>query len=234
MYKRQITDNSGILTPTSTTSAVAKDVDNISTEEEQNAPNNGDGNGDGIADAQQSDVSSYMNPIVDGYVTTQVTGDCNTIDQVSYHVEPELGVSDDQFDYIIGLHGVELSCSTVGGSATITHFWDQEYDISEWNYHKFMNGEYVDFNDQITYGTATIGSNTVTTVSFTLTDGGTFDADGTENGAISDPAGPAVSVQDLSETGTRAWTAIVLGLALIVATTVISRGKSSEMQSDGN
>lgn len=211
-----LTDDDGVAAPAQATDTTYKDTDNISAEDEDNAPNNGDMNNDGTPDSEQANVASYINPVVDGYVSTEAVGDCSSITEASYHIEPDLTSQDDQFNYIIGLHGVELACSTVGGSATITHYWDQQYDISDWNYRKFINNTYVDFNDQVTYGTATVGTNTVTTVTFTLTDGGPFDADGTANGTIVDPVGPAVSTEELAETGVGAQISMVSGAVIFL------------------
>ena len=65
----------------------------------------------------------------------------------------------------------------------------------------------------MSYGTAEIGGNTVTTVTFTVTDGGEFDADGLENGEILDPVGPA---EVLAETGSSGLNSILVGLALLI------------------
>jgi len=52
------------------------------------------------------------------------------------------------------------------------------------------------------YGTADVGGSTVTTVTFTITDGDPItDEDGIADGVINDPSGPAVAVDDLADTG---------------------------------
>lgn len=212
-----ITDSLGILTPGTDTATALKDSDNITNAEEDGAPNGGDVNNDGTPDSEQSNVASYLNPNVNGYVSTAVSGDCSAINAVSHNLEPDFSIQDDDFNYTLGFHGVELSCGTVGGSARITHYWDQEYETTDWNYRKFIGNSYVDFNDQVAYGTADVAGATVTTVTFSLTDGGPFDADGAANGVISDPAGPAVALEELAETGISvAGMPIGSGLALVL------------------
>ena len=220
-----IIDEAGRGTSASVIDNIEKDTDNVSTSEEDNGPNGGDANGDGIKDSAQSSVASYINPHVGGYVATVVSGDCSAITRVDSFIEPDFTVQDTDFDYVIGLHGVELTCGAVGDSATITHYWDQEYDTSQWNYRKLINNTYVDFNDQVAYGTTDVAGTTVTTVTFGLTDGGLFDADGVVNGKISDPAGPAIveSEEVLAETGQNIAASISIGLGIAAVAGLIRR-----------
>jgi len=171
------------------------DIDGISLEEEDAGPNNGDMNGDGVLDSAQSNVATYNNPNVNGYTSTVTSGDCERITEVSYYMEPDMALQDSDFEYKLGLHGVKLNCNSVGGTATITHYWDELYDTSKWKYRKYLGDDkgYIDFNDQVTYGTANVGDKTVTTVTFTITDGGKYDTDGVANGIIEDPVGPATT-----------------------------------------
>lgn len=45
----------------------------------------------------------------------------------------------------------------------------------------------------VTYATASIGINSVTTASYSISDGGVLDEDALANGTIVDPSGPALS-----------------------------------------
>ncbi|MEM6997532.1 MAG: choice-of-anchor U domain-containing protein [Patescibacteria group bacterium] len=191
------------------------DSDDTSSEEEKQGPNSGDGNNDGIQDYLQDSVTTKVNPILESYVTTELVGDCSSLDAVSFYVEPELAAQDVLYEYALGLHGFEADCVTAGGSVAVTHYWDQVYDTSEWVYRKLVNSQYVDFSDQVTYNTANIGGKEVTTVSFSIVDGGEYDADGLANGRIVDPTGPAVLTETLAETGATIYVDTILGVLLI-------------------
>jgi LysM repeat protein len=56
---------------------------------------------------------------------------------------------------------------------------------------KYQNSTYKTISGA-TFGAATVGGNTVSTLTYTLVDGGPLDADGTANGTIVDPVGAAV------------------------------------------
>ncbi len=74
---------------------------------------------------------------------------------------------------------------------------------------------FIDFEDQVTYGTAVIGGNTVTTVSFSITDGGAYDGDGLRDGVVTDPAGPAVlSVNAIKDTEESQSNNLIFGLLI--------------------
>ncbi|MEM8924356.1 MAG: BspA family leucine-rich repeat surface protein, partial [Actinomycetota bacterium] len=176
------------------------DGDNVTAAVEDLGPNNGDANADGKRDSRQVNVTTYENPQLGRYVVTEADGECNHIDAVDSHTEVELSVQDRAFNYELGLHAVDIRCGAVGGSATITHYWDTEYDTSRWTYRKYLGDSgFVNFDDQVTYGTAEVDGVTVTTVTFTIVDGGPYDADGVANGVITDPAGPAVRAERVSQ-----------------------------------
>ncbi|MEM8926413.1 MAG: BspA family leucine-rich repeat surface protein, partial [Actinomycetota bacterium] len=168
------------------------DGDNVTAMVEDAGPNDGDANGDGVRDSRQVNVTSYQNQQLGNYVVTEAEGECSHIDAVDTHTEVELQVQDADFNYRLGLHAVDLRCGEIGGSATITHYWDTEYDTTLWTYRKYTGDGFVNFDEHVTYGTADIDGRRVTTVTFTITDGGPYDADGRANGIIRDPAGPAI------------------------------------------
>ena len=113
-----------------------------------------------------------------------------------------------------------------GSTETVTLFLDQQYDSTTWEWRK-LNTTYSAVSD-VTYGTGVVGSNTVTTVTYTITDGGTNDIDGVANGVIVDPTGPGVagadtsdSGGDLAETGSVAFYAIIGGSAIVITSIAI-------------
>ena len=65
---------------------------------------------------------------------------------------------------------------------------DQTYDTSGWTFYKHDGSDYNAVSG-VTYGTQDVGGTDVTTINYTVTDGGTNDQDGVANGTIEDPAG---------------------------------------------
>ena len=184
------------------------DGDGIMDSEEGNGPNGGDINRDGIPDIDQANITSFVSPIVNDYVALELKGrECVKNTKVSYYREEDLPTQDNQYDYPLGLHGDDIECGTIGGTATVVYYWDKKYDTSKWRYRKYLKNEkkYVDFSDQVTYGIAQIGDKEVTTVTFHITDGGPYDSDGVANGVIVDPAGPVIIEDGSSSIGNTVW-----------------------------
>lgn len=174
--------------------AISYDVDGVSNDIENAAPNNGDGNGDGLIDSLQTNVTSLPNEEVgtNAYVTVEADpdGDCSSITTITQGSESDYS-TDTMFNYPVGLTDFTLSCTTPGGSSTVVVYYDKLYNTSNWVVRKFVSGSFVSVPGA-SFSTATIGSNTVTILTYTLTDGGPLDDDGTANGVIVDPVGPAV------------------------------------------
>lgn len=167
------------------------DGDNIDTPTESAAPNSGDGNGDGTADSQQANVTSLPNPVVGGgaYQTLETTG-CPTVSNLSVKSASELG-NDGLHTYPLGLSDFTITCGAPGDSTDITVYYDKLYDTTNWKARKYIGGSFINLTGA-TFGIATVGASSVTTLNYSVTDGGAFDADGVANGTIVDPAGPAV------------------------------------------
>lgn len=168
----------------------AGDSDNISNEVEDAGPNNGDGNDDGTPDSQQADVTSLPNPVVGNgaYQTLQTIG-CPTITNLAVKSLSQLG-SDGSYRYPVGLTDFSINCGAPGDTTTIKIFYDKLYDTTGWQARKFINGSFQQLPGA-SFGTATVGNKQVTTLTYSITDGGAFDDDGTANGTIVDPVGPA-------------------------------------------
>jgi hypothetical protein len=187
------------------------DSDGIPDQVEDSLAPNGDGNGDGIRDKLQSDVASAPNSLTGAYTTLAVTGDCNTITNFEVVPESSLSVLDTQYDYPLGLKDFTLGCATPGGSANATIYYDKVYSQDSYQVRKLMNSIYSDLVDA-NIGTATVNGNQVTTISYSLKDGGAIDTDNATNSSITDPVGPGV----LASTGS----SIVSGLGNLVNTGV--------------
>jgi hypothetical protein len=200
VYKVSQTDAVGNVSPASTGNTITLDInsDGSSTADENAGPNSGDANGDGTLDSLQQNVSAKRNPnLNNAYVTLEVdaTSSCPDIRNYEFKAESQLSSQDSLFEYPLGLYGLQLRCNAPGGSANVTILLDKQYDTSKWVYRKYnsVTNQYRDVSSAITYGTRTVGGVTVTTVRFNAVDGGVMDEDGTANGQITDPNGPAIS-----------------------------------------
>jgi hypothetical protein len=197
------------------------DGDNVSKAVEDGAPNSGDGNGDGTADSTQQNVTSLRNPIAgdEAYQTLATTG-CTGLTSVTVNPLNMYG-DDGSYVYPVGLTSFSLSCTIPGDTANVTIYYDKAYDTSNWKARKFVNNTFIDIPGAV-LGTATVGGQSVTTLSYTITDGGELDADGSVNGTIVDPAGPSVLASEasapmLAETGSNSGLYSVLSIILIFA-----------------
>jgi len=103
----------------------------------------------------------------------------------------ESDVSDDPgVEFPVGLWDFDITCTNPGDTADIKIYLDKEYDTTGWTYYKYQSSAYVDLTSIVTFGTATVGADTVTTMEYSIIDGGTYDDDGVANGVIVDPGGP--------------------------------------------
>jgi hypothetical protein len=162
--------------------------------------NGGDGNGDGTPDSEQQSVSSTLNPVTENYTTLEANGDCTFITENAIVAESSLAAEDPSADYPVGLVDFRVECDNPGDSATVTIYYSEQYNTSNWSYKKYTSdGDiYADITELVTFGeyTYAAGPNTgttVTTATFTVTDGDSnTDEDGVANSIIDDPSGPAL------------------------------------------
>ena len=173
------------------------DGDGVDDSVQDGFPNGGDTNGDGTADSQQTTVSSNSNPVTGAHTTLESEQQDCSVDTFMVSDEASLPVQDPLADYPVGLNDFVLDCVSVGASVDLTVFYDQDYDTTGWSYKKFddSTNSYVDMTSSVTFGTANVGGTTVTTVTYTVTDGGPLDQDGVANGVIEDPSGPSLGGQ---------------------------------------
>ncbi|HJQ07863.1 MAG TPA: choice-of-anchor U domain-containing protein [Candidatus Saccharimonadales bacterium] len=174
------------------------DSDGISNSVETAAPNSGDANNDGTLDKNQLNVTSFANPISDEYTTLAADTSCE-LTNVSALAESAATATDAGYAYPLGLLDFTADCGTPGYTATITQYY---YDPPGNNFvlRKFVNGSYQTVSGA-TISTTTISGRQVLVVSYQVTDGGVLDDDGTANGVIVDPAGPAVAAASTSAPG---------------------------------
>ena len=165
------------------------------TDSEENERRGGDGNGDGIADATQPSVASVSNLDGDGFHTLASTGiTCTTVTEFGVLVESTAS-PDPSFTYPSGLFDFTLECDNAGEDATVTISFDGDYDTAAWEWRKFdRNTNTYTSVDGVTFGTAVVDGEPVTTATFDLVDGGFLDEDGALNASITDPSGPGIAI----------------------------------------
>jgi DNA-binding beta-propeller fold protein YncE len=208
------------------------DGDGITDVAENSGPNSGDANDDAILDSNQTEVASVANDVAGGYTTIDATASATTCDVTSFSVEgeAELPTQDSTASYPVGLNDFTVECLSPGDSADIRIVYSQEYDTSNWVYKKYnpATQTYTDMTGDVTFGTTVIGGVTVTTVTYTIIDGGQYDQDGTVNGTIVDPAGPAVlGDQTLAKTGTPTLYVSVAAVTLVITAAVVATRRST-------
>ena len=193
------TDFAGNSSSTTIPNAIAgvdHDGDGVIDAQELLAINSGDGNDDGILDMMQSDVASIISPVDTNPVTLEVIGvNCQLVSGFSIIPETSNANLDSNFYYPLGLNDFQLSCTSPGTTTTVRVIYSSVHDTSLWQYRKYDRNltSYSDMSSAVTYATASIGINSVTTASYSISDGGVLDEDALANGTIVDPSGPALS-----------------------------------------
>lgn len=185
------------------------DEDGIAASIEQAAPNNGDANGDGTPDNQQPNVSSFIDPVTNKYVSLAVSDGCSNT-EASVASEDSKAAKDSGYDYPAGLMSFTSVCGSNGFTATITQFY---YGVSSSGLvaRKYNPTSHAYFMvPGAVVSSVTIGGQSATKVVYQVKDGGDLDVDAVANGTIVDPAGPATSATGTPNTGVRTWQDILL------------------------
>lgn len=178
---------------------VLEDNDGVDTSIEGAAPNSGDANNDGMPDAEQTGVTSLVNPVTANYSVIEA-GACTANNTVSSSAE-STAAPDSEHDFPVGLMTFTLTGCAVGGTETITQYhYGATYDLSTLVMRKFDGTTYTTVSGA-TFSTVTIDGQSVLKVVYQVTDGGPLDQDGVANGTIVDPAGPGTTLGTLAETG---------------------------------
>lgn len=164
------------------------DGDGITNSVEAAGPNSGDANNDGTADKDQLNVTSFVSPITNEYIALTANSSCDLTNVTSQ--SESTSTSDGSYAYPLGLLNFTADCGSQGYTTTITQYF---YDppAGDFIVRKFTNGSYATISGA-SISTSTIGGRQVLVVSYQVTDGGALDDDGTVNGIIVDPAGPAI------------------------------------------
>ncbi len=175
------------------------DGDGIANATESNGPNHGDANGDGITDTYQRQITSLVNPITNNYQVLQ--SDCTANSGVSTGSLPA-SYKDTAFSYPEGLTNFTLTCAAHGQTATVTLYY---YGLADSNTFVLRKYNTTTHTYQTIPGaivsSATIGGQTLTKITYQITDGGPLDQDGAANGTIVDPVGIASPAVGAPSTG---------------------------------
>lgn len=198
------------------------ETDGVDAAVENAAPNGGDGNGDGIPDSQQQQVASLLRP--DGGYLTIATDCAAGLTGVQTYTEGSQGSGDTQFNMPYGLVGFSAACE----SATFTIHYHGVGSLDGMTYRKY--GPTTPGNAAtaawytlpgVTFGTATVGGQTVATATFTLNDNQLGDDTG-DDGLIVDQGGPGSS-QEVVAIPTLSEGSVILLAALLAMGALLPR-----------
>jgi hypothetical protein len=169
------------------------DLDGVLDVIEQGAPGGGDGNGDGISDRLQDNVASFRSAVGGSYLTLAAPPGTQLVDveAASAPFPRPIGAT-----FPFGVVGFELQGIAAGQAAQVdlivpgnqtSHAYFKQNLVSNWYSFAF------DGTTGAQAATDIIHANPVTRFALSLVDGNSRgDRDGTANGRIVDPGGPAL------------------------------------------
>jgi len=172
------------------------DLDGISSEIEDAAPNGGDGNGDGTPDSEQSNVASFVSAITGQYVTIALNDECE-LQEAGVTSEGSNAVADVAFDYPVGFAGFVAECS--GDAQVEVRF----FNLNNANFvaRKFNPNTNAYFTvEGATVAQGALGGLQFVSASYLVADNGPLDLDAL-SGTISDPVGLGQQVLGAPRTG---------------------------------
>ncbi len=163
------------------------DRDDVAKSIEDGVPNlagsgSGDGNGDGIPDSNQSSVTS-LKGVNDKYLTLSNT---QGLAQRGVRVVQPPSDVPPFVTFPFGMLEFNITGVQSGGTVTMKLYVPKESEVNSYWKKNRNTGVWEDINPTITT------ENNKKVLTFTLTDGGPYDADGVANGVIQDPGGPGV------------------------------------------
>jgi hypothetical protein len=176
------------------------DGDGISDTVENAGPNSGDANNDGTPDANQANVTGFVNATTGKYTVVQ-TG-CTTNINVQSGRESAEHI-DAGYDYPAELQSfVGIGCGAPGSTVNVTLYYFGDFDSSKFVLRKSADNTYRTISSA-SLTSSTIGGLSVLTASYQVVDGGVLDQDHLADSNIVDPVGLAQSVVGAPNTGIR-------------------------------
>lgn len=191
-----------------------QDSDGIDDAVEGGAPNNGDGNNDSVADSQQDNVASFVNPVTGKYITLVVDSGCQ-INLVS--ASAQSSTKDQGFSYPLGLLDFTLHCSTPGYTAHLSQYYhgtQGNFILRKYNSNSKQYGDIVG----ATISTEQFAGQSILVAKYDVKDGSSLDLDGAEDGVIIDPVGMATITSVAPNTGLKRTSMVPFVVALIAGT----------------
>ncbi len=192
------------------TALVDTDSDGSLDSVEEAGPNNGDANDDGIADIQQANIYSYMNPITSAYAVLETN--CERIENFQIGSESSQ-MPDLEYDYPMGLASFWIHCANAGDTARIRLYYYGVEGSELYSVRKWMNdGSYREIPGYQPLGVL-IGGDVIFMTEYEITDGTVFDDDGNQDAVIRDPSGAALRVAQVSATSSANTSTVASSLA---------------------
>lgn len=187
------------------TATAADDDDGTTAATEDAAPNSGDANNDGVLDSWEDNVTSFTNPVTNTYSVLEVNGenigDCKA-SSASVASESSLSSADNSYSYPAGLMNFTASCLNPGATMKVTQIFYGTYPSGMMLRKYNPNTKTYTDIPGVMGGSTTIGGQAAMKFEYFVTDGGTLDQDGSANGTIVDPSGPAVLASSVSSPNT--------------------------------
>ena len=205
------------------------DNDSVPNVVEDAAPNSGDANDDGTQDSTQKNVAGFVNQVTNKYAVLELDAACQ-IEAVQVKPESQNALADLLYDYPVGMMDFTADCVTPGFTTAVKQVY---FDTTEQSMiaRKFnpTNSSYETIPNA-TVASSVIGGISARSVSYSITDGGSLDTDGTADGTITDPAGLASAItaapsssssSGLANTGINQWMLTVSATILICSSAAI-------------
>lgn len=147
-------------------------------------------NGDGVTDSDQDNVTVTTNTTTGKTVVVEVDDACSLSD-VSARQAGDFA-KDSDYTYPLGLIDFTADCGTPGFTSTIKQYYYNP-PSDTFVLRKFVDSKYTTVSGA-TMSMQTIHGQQVLVIVYEVTDGGSLDDDGIQNGVIVDPAGPAALI----------------------------------------
>jgi len=218
-------------TTTWQTTASYPTLRNISNFTDQTVPNGGDANGDGTNDSFQAWVASTQSSSsIWSTVEVPSSSSCTTSNPVSVDIA-SLKSDSGYTSQLSTMMSFDIYCPVAGRTVPVTIIYDKQYDTrnSVLRHYNSTTNTYTTVAGAV-FGTRTVGGVVKTTVTYSITDGGSLDTDGISNGIIKDPVGlsllPASPNTGLHSQDSRIIYALTLAGIFTIAGALYGRRKN--------
>lgn len=172
------------------------DTDGVLDIDENVGPNAGDANNDNVLDAEQGNVTSFLNTVTNSYAVLRT--DCSAHSDISIAGE-STSTKDPAYDYTAGL--MSFTSTGCGAVASVTQYFYGDYDASKFTARKYNpNTNAYSAIPGATIENVVIGGQKALRITYAVADNGPLDLSAI-TGTITDPAGPALGILGVPNTG---------------------------------